>query len=270
MYDDIQRQIALYCAPAEAAMMALPPAGISKAWRRADVIFSQNQFPATGAPSGQRRERTQRIHMHVRGWPINLQTVTAAPRTVTRSRNKTGVVRSSPKEDPTSYVAAIAKQFSPDKIIKHEHPAGSEETGTAATKLREHFGPDAAPTSDTVAHAYQHSAPHKCWRLLPTDQASVSRQGSARGGTPAAKLQKTKGSPPPSDAGDVKPRSLGQRTPEERGINALGATATSTRATSVDRAVTFSNELPGGDHVATTITTKKAPRQATPPDKPTL
>ena len=41
MYKDIQRQIALYCAPAEAAIMALPPAAITKAWRRA---FATNQF----------------------------------------------------------------------------------------------------------------------------------------------------------------------------------------------------------------------------------
>ena len=260
MYNDIQRQIALYCAPAEAAMMALPPAGISKAWRQADVIFSKRQFPAPGAPSGQRQERTQRIHMHVRGWP-NLQTVTAAPATFARSRSKTGVKHSSPKENPTGYVTAIVKQFSPDNIIRHEHPAGSEETGMAATRLRERFGPDAVPPSNTAGQAGEHCAPHKCWRLLPTGQASVSQQGPARGGTLAAKLRKTKGSPPPGDAGDVKPRSLEQRTPEGRGIDAKGANA---RATSVGRTDTFSKEPPGGDRVAAIQTTT-----ATPPDKPT-
>ena len=62
------------------------------------TVFTPLQFTAPGAPSGQCRARTQRTHMHLRGW-ANLKTDTAAPAAHTRSRSKTGIARSLPKAD---------------------------------------------------------------------------------------------------------------------------------------------------------------------------
>ena len=255
MYQDIQRQIALYCAPAEAAIMALPPAAITKAWRRADAVFATNQFSQASAAGRQPTSRTQRVHMHVRGWP-NLRPVTAAPTTSTRARSKTSSKRTPPKEDLTDYVAAIVTQCSPDNIIGHEHPVASEETGEAAAKLRERYGPDAAPPSNTAAQEFEHGAPHKCWQLRPTTLTQSLRLETAQGGTPAAKLRKTSRSPPPSSAGDNTPRSLAQ-LPEAHVTNNKEATKTGTRATSTSRTVTFNLELTSGNRVTATDTAKE-------------
>jgi hypothetical protein len=116
----------------------------------------------------------------LRAW-AGLKTDTAAPPAPTRSRSKTGVTRSPPKDDTTGYVAAIVGQLSPDNIIRHEHPAGSEETNVAATKLRERFGPDAAPRDKTSTHTSNHGAAHKCCMAAASDKTSKCL--NARAGT---------------------------------------------------------------------------------------
>ena len=180
MYIDIQRQMTLFCAPAKAAIMALPSSGISRAWRKASAILTPLQFTTPGGPSGQSRARTRRTHMWIRGWQ-GLKTATAAPAAPTRSRRKTGFTRSQPKANTTNYVAAIVKQFAPCTITRHDHPAVGEALCIAAANLRKRFGPDAAPLDAAAALASGLGTAHKCWRLLPTKAQSGSKQAPAPG-----------------------------------------------------------------------------------------